>query len=610
MALPITVPYVFGNVTSSIPLSNLDSDFATIYAAVNGIGNGTVALANVVITGGTISNVSETATSYVATKVISTSSNVGAYSYGTLSYSDVNLFESFIASANTYVQNVLQNTNSGTAASVDYVVSNNLGTATTYYGDYGMNGSGWTGTAGTNSFNAPNMVYVTSTTADLLIGTTTSNAVRFAVNGGADSAYISTAGVFTIVNDASISGLTVGKGGGSVSTNTALGAGGVLGSNTTGSYNTALGLGAASSATGSYLTAIGINAGNANTDTSGGVFIGFNAGILNTSGANNTAVGTYSLATNTTGGSNSAFGRETLKLTTTGSYNTAVGHQSLFSNTTGANNTAIGYQAGYSLTTSTQNAFFGYQSGYSQTTNNQSAFFGAYSGQNTTGQYNTFIGDSAGYLVTTGSKNTILGKFSGNNGGLNITTSSNYIVLSDGDGNPRAFWAGGAMVLPAYNGGYSFANSDTGFFNDGFYGQGLRFGNTYGAGKAYSQFTYNGTVIGQISASTTTSVAYQTTSDYRLKENVAPMVGALDTVAKLKPCTYTWKVDGSDGQGFIAHELQAVIPEAVVGQKDQVNEDGSIKPQGIDTSFLVATLTAAIQELNAKVTALEAKLGA
>jgi hypothetical protein len=100
-----------------------------------------------------------------------------------------------------------------------------------------------------------------------------------------------------------------------------------------------------------------------------------------------------------------------------------------------------------------------------------------------------------------------------------------------------------------------------------------------------------------------TATSYVTSSDYRLKENVAPMTGALAKVALLKPCTYTWKVDGSAGQGFIAHELQAVVPDAVVGEKDAVNEDGSIKPQGVDTSFLVATLTAAIQELNAKVEA-------
>jgi hypothetical protein len=100
-----------------------------------------------------------------------------------------------------------------------------------------------------------------------------------------------------------------------------------------------------------------------------------------------------------------------------------------------------------------------------------------------------------------------------------------------------------------------------------------------------------------------TGTAYNSNSDYRLKENIAPMTGALAKVSLLKPCTYTWKVDGSDGQGFIAHELQAVVPDAVSGEKDAVNEDGSIKPQGVDTSFLVATLTAAIQELNAKVEA-------
>jgi hypothetical protein len=89
------------------------------------------------------------------------------------------------------------------------------------------------------------------------------------------------------------------------------------------------------------------------------------------------------------------------------------------------------------------------------------------------------------------------------------------------------------------------------------------------------------------------------------------MTGALAQVALLKPCTYTWKVNGSAGQGFIAHELQAVVPDCVTGEKDAVetytdkdgNEQTRIKPQGVDTSFLVATLTAAIQELNAKVEA-------
>jgi len=110
-----------------------------------------------------------------------------------------------------------------------------------------------------------------------------------------------------------------------------------------------------------------------------------------------------------------------------------------------------------------------------------------------------------------------------------------------------------------------------------------------------------------VNASTT---SFPTSSDYRLKENIQPMQNALARVTALKPCTYKWKVDGSDGEGFIAHELQAVCPDAVTGEKDAVNEDGSIKPQGIDTSFLVATLTAAIQEQQAIITALAARVEA
>jgi hypothetical protein len=121
--------------------------------------------------------------------------------------------------------------------------------------------------------------------------------------------------------------------------------------------------------------------------------------------------------------------------------------------------------------------------------------------------------------------------------------------------------------------------------------------------------TSTSTVAGEISVSGS-STSYVTSSDYRLKENIVPMIGALDKVSQLKPVTYNWKTDGSNGEGFIAHELAEVCPLAVCGEKDAVDEEGSIKPQGIDTSFLVATLTAAIQELNAKVTALEKQLGA
>ena len=118
-----------------------------------------------------------------------------------------------------------------------------------------------------------------------------------------------------------------------------------------------------------------------------------------------------------------------------------------------------------------------------------------------------------------------------------------------------------------------------------------------------------GTFVGAIGVNSS-STSYVTSSDYRLKENIAPMTGALATVAQLKPCTYTWKIDNAEGQGFIAHELAEVCPYAVVGQKDAVDENGNIKSQGIDTSFLVATLTAAIQEQQALITTLTERITA
>jgi hypothetical protein len=121
----------------------------------------------------------------------------------------------------------------------------------------------------------------------------------------------------------------------------------------------------------------------------------------------------------------------------------------------------------------------------------------------------------------------------------------------------------------------------------------------------------SGTAIGGIDRVTTTNaVQYLTSSDYRLKENIQPMTGALQKVASLKPVTYTWKDGGAQDEGFIAHELQEVVPACVSGEKDGVDAEGNPKYQGIDTSFLVATLTAAIQEQQAIITQLQADVAA
>ena len=137
--------------------------------------------ANMTFDGTTLS-----ASGLAATGSTTGSSTKGAISYGTLGYSDVNHLATFQSAVDSYSQIEIQNTNATSSASSDVIVANNNTTASTFYGDFGMNSSAWTGTAGTSSLTAPNMVYLTSTSADLTIGTTTSNVIRFVTNGGAD----------------------------------------------------------------------------------------------------------------------------------------------------------------------------------------------------------------------------------------------------------------------------------------------------------------------------------------------------------------------------------------------------------------------------------------
>jgi len=170
-------------------------------------------------------------------------------------------------------------------------------------------------------------------------------------------------------------------------------------------------------------------------------------------------------------------------------------------------------------------------------------------------------------------------------------------------GNEKArITSSGYLLLGTTSAGFSNSNSITLQAAEGY--SVINHANGTGSGTNYIWFGYNAGSIGTISQGGTSSVNYNTSSDYRLKNTITPMTGALAKVALLKPCTYKWNIDGSNGEGFIAHELAEVCPQAVTGEKDAietyVDEDGNeqTRPvyQGIDTSFLVATLTAAIQE--------------
>ena len=118
------------------------------------------------------------------------------------------------------------------------------------------------------------------------------------------------------------------------------------------------------------------------------------------------------------------------------------------------------------------------------------------------------------------------------------------------------------------------------------------------------------TDVGSIDV-TTSSTSYNTSSDYRLKENVVTDWDATTRLKQLKPSRFNFIADADTTvDGFLAHEVSSIVPEAITGEKDAVDEEGKINPQGIDQSKLVPLLTKALQEAVAKIETLEAKVTA
>jgi len=228
---------------------------------------------------------------------------------------------------------------------------------------------------GTAGITTPDLTDTSLTTGRVVYTTTSGN-----LTSSANLLYSGT--------DMTVYGLTVGRGAGAVSTNTAVGAAALNNGSLSGGENVGLG----------YNSAQGL-----------------------TTGVRNTILGSQSGQNLTTGSDNILIGYRTVyNATSTGSNNVAVGSQSLYSNTTGSSNTAVGHQAGYTNTTGGANTFFGWQAGYTSNTTNGS---------------NVFVGYRAGKDITTGESNVVLGGFQGNQDSLNILTASNYVVIADGDGN-------------------------------------------------------------------------------------------------------------------------------------------------------------------------------
>jgi hypothetical protein len=240
----------------------------------------------------------------------------------------------------------------------------------------------------------------------LLIGTTTESTYELDVVGDISSTL-----------DANINGLTVGKGGGSIATNTAVGFEAINATNT-GGFNVAIGYRALKAYTGDSNVAIGTNALTANTTGNTNVGIGNGAGQFITTGSNNTLIGYGAGFGNITSGNNTVVGGYAGRAFTS------------------ASNTFIGASAGRFVTTGGSNSFFGFSSGFGTTTGSSNLFLGNYSGYTiTTGGGNTVItpsGDATYPGITTGNYNTIIGAVTGLSSSL-----SNTIILADGQGNQR-----------------------------------------------------------------------------------------------------------------------------------------------------------------------------
>jgi len=156
----------------------------------------------------------------------------------------------------------------------------------------------------------------------------------------------------------------------------------------------------------------------------------------------------------------------------------------------------------------------------------------------------------------------------------------------------------------------------------------VRSSSTVSTNNAHYQFYNTNGQVGSITTSGS-ATAYNTSSDYRLKTDAQPMTGATDRLKQLNPVNFEWIADGTRVDGFLAHEAQAVVPEAVTGTKDAMrdeeyevtpavtDDDGNVTTeavmgtrsvpdyQGIDQSKLVPLLVATIKELEARITALE-----
>jgi hypothetical protein len=366
-----------------------------------------------------------------------------------------------------------------------------------------------------------------------------------------------------------------------------------------------------------YATAVGSGALAANTSGSGNSAFGYNALTLMTTGSQSTALGNYALSANTTGTENTGVGSAALYLNTTGNYNTSVGRGSLQNNTTASQNTAVGYQAAYSNTTGLYNTALGYGALFTNSTGQYNTAVGRTALNLATGSLNTAVGYGSGEAITTGAKNTIIGGYTGNQGGLDIRTASNYIVLSDGDGNPRAYWNGSGTSTFTAN-----VNGDTAMYmiNNGNSSPfGLQMTFLSATPNNTSQFfflgndsTNNKVVLYSNGTVTNRTGTYNAFSDINLKQDIVDAGSQWDDIKAVRVRKFRLKDDVAANPeakpmiGVIAQELEQTSAGLIDDCEDR---DGTVT-KAVKYSILYMKSIKALQEAMERIETLEAKVTA
>lgn len=200
--------------------------------------------------------------------------------------------------------------------------------------------------------------------------------------------------------------------------------------------------------------------------------------------------------------------------------------------------------------------------------------------------------------------------FSGDTNTGMWSPGADTLAWSTGGTERTRISSSGAFSHSPCNGADLIGTEACGFVGDNIYAPIYKIKSAITSTKNCAVFVNGNGQVGSIQMNGS-ATSYNTSSDYRLKENVCLVSDGIARLQQLKPSRFSFIADPDKTvDGFIAHEVQSVVPEAITGEKDAVDADGNPIYQGIDQSKLVPLLTAALQEAVAKIESLEARIAA